>query len=1470
MATIDSLDIQISGSAQKANDAVKSLIDNLSKLANSLNIDTSKLSNIGKALNFSGIEKTAKTMQSQSQKVTKTLAQMKEQYKELGKDFEPSDSLRKLQNQLSKYSDLLQKAKLDKESFEASGDVKTKSYDTAVKNFYKYGNVIENIKKKIEEFNSTPIKMDFDFSQMSEAELDKALGFPNVSTWADKISRSAENVVEESRDSAREFTGIWSGIELPDLSSSIKDIGESLNQLVIPPIKEDNLDKLYISLEKTEAKLDELRANLENGITMGRITESVDDKGYVKLQEQIALTEKTATALRDRINEVGKSAKNTSGLKEVGKSANTASDSFSKLSKNSLKASNSLKKMQSSLKGVLRALLPILGIRELVRFGKESIKSSMDYLEILNYFDAAFGQVASNADLSAFEKMGYNSAESYYNSFVQRAEQLTAKMSGFTIGEGGLLQSTGAVSLGLDPSQLMNYQAMFGQMASSMGATSETALKLSQALTEIGADLASVKNMDFEDVWNDMASGLAGMSRTLDKYGVNIRNVNLQHKLNELGINANISALNQNDKALLTAIILLENTKYAWGDLADTINQPANQLRMIQANFQNLSRTIGNLFLPIVKTVLPYINALVIAIQRLFAWLGNLIGIDISDISTSIGSTDISGFLDQTDDLSDSLGGVADNAKKAKAGLRAFDELKTISMPEESKGGAGVGGIGGGLLDAAFEDAFSKYQQEWDKAFAGLENRAQELADKIEKIFEPIKKIVQDFAIGDFFQAGKDTSALVSGIFNFFARAIDKVDWFGIGRKIGDFLEGIDWIKILKSVGELIWQALKAALELFAGAFVSAPFELALIGLATVPNILKKITSSKYITGFKKLGKVAKDSLWAITAGFKGKDIGTGLSIAIENIRENLSGVQKAVIGVFGVWAEFSLVKSGFYDLTSGADNLVVSLGKIAAGAGVAVGALKLIGLSNPWTALIVGATGLVGAIMGIDKAQKEALAKLVESQELEVFGEKFENIAQKISEVSQKTREWIDTSEEYVNNAGLAESQLAKDLADRYFNLAEKENLTNEEKKAMERIAKELVETIPSLREYYDEETGLIDTTRESVEQLIESRMKEIKINAAEEKLTEAYSQRIEQLSALEIATEAMENALEKINELEEKYNKLAEKKEAFLRYQELSSQIMNGVDATGELEEEQRKLYDFLTEGGKVDFPALTSLNEELLDAETELLVFQDTYDKAFSEYLSAENAYQEIEGEINKLGDMLYESASDMGEGTAESWEEGILSRSEFVKEAALSVGNNAINSLEKTENSARQAGVNAAKGFALGMSSQIKNVKSAAGDIANSAKETMQKLLDIHSPSKVMFELGGYTMQGFQNGMENLYQPILNSAKAFSYDIEVAHAPDINNFYGSYGHSTDTYSPQNNFGSCEMSDTIEKAIYTATYNAVSSAIGNSKTLGDIKNLIKEGRVIEMDGREVSEVVRQYANNYTRAQGEPYFSF
>lgn len=551
----------------------------------------------------------------------------------------------------------------------------------------------------------------------------------------------------------------------------------------------------------------------------------------------------------------------------------------------------------------------------------KAIESSMDYIETLNYFDAAWGQVAGNA-AGEWKKAGYESAEAYAKSFSERAKALTGKMTGFQPDANGNLIATGMPSLGLDPEKLMNYQATFGQMASSMGVASETALKLSHALTMIGADLASVKNMKFEEVWQDMASGMVGMSRTLDKYGVNIRNVNLQEKLYELGIDAKIAKLGQQDKALLRTIILLQSTKYAWGDMANTIGQPANQLRLLQANFANLARTIGNLLLPIVSKVLPYINALVIAIQRLFSWIGGMLGIKIGGFSSSIGSaaTDFGDMEDAADGIADSTGDAAKNTKKMADNLQGFDKLNVINSQKDSgSGGSGSGGGAGGLLDDAFADAFSEYQLAWDKAFKNMENAAQEMADRIVNAFqriwdiaEPTRKAIERLWDQGLSKLASFTWGTLQDFWNNFLNPLGKwmlSDDSGLPRLFNitnDLLNEIDWERLRTSLGNFYTSLLD--LSKFSWTSLMDFYEHFLKPLSVwtmskaVPQLVDAFTRFNNEIDWKGLNK-SLDNLWKALAPFAQK-LGQGLV----NFIEDFVRVSAPFINTFG---------KGFIDVLS-------------------------------------------------------------------------------------------------------------------------------------------------------------------------------------------------------------------------------------------------------------------------------------------------------------------------------------------------------------------------------------------------------------------------------------------------------------------------------------------------------------------------------------------------------------------------
>lgn len=433
-----------------------------------------------------------------------------------------------------------------------------------------------------------------------------------------------------------------------------------------------------------------------------------------------------------------------------------------------------------------------------------AVKSAMDFVEVYNYFDASISQVAQKAT-GDWEQAGYDSAEAYYDSlyegFSSQAKELTKKMSGYVVNESGNLTRLGTANLGLDPKTMLNYQAQFAQLSSSMGVASDYAMKMSQALTEIGADLASVKNMEFQEVWDNMSSGIVGMSRAVDKYGVNIRNTALQEKLYDLGIDVSITKLGQQDKALLRTITILDSTRYAWADLADTLEQPANQLRMLKANLDSLGRTLGGALLGGISALLPYINALTIALQRLIQYIIDFFGIQLVSISSQA-SGNIADLMDSIEDTEDALNGASGASKKLKQNLLGIDELNIINT--DDSGAGGVGGVAdySDELKNAFDAIYDEYQKVWDKAYENVENRAQEMADKI----------VNAFKKGDYYAIGDTISTSIGD-------ALRKIPWDKIydvarnwGKNFASFLNGLFNPETFATLGSTIASAINTAL----------------------------------------------------------------------------------------------------------------------------------------------------------------------------------------------------------------------------------------------------------------------------------------------------------------------------------------------------------------------------------------------------------------------------------------------------------------------------------------------------------------------------------------------------------------------------------------------------------------------------------------------------------------------------------
>lgn len=465
--------------------------------------------------------------------------------------------------------------------------------------------------------------------------------------------------------------------------------------------------------------------------------------------------------------------------------------------------------------------LVIRGIKSLWK----SIEGTTDYIEAFNYYTVAFNKVGKEWGKD-FEQFGYDNAEDYAQSFGNRVNELLGKMSGLKVDvDGGLISESGMKNLGLNLQEITQYASQLASITNSLGQTGEVTTAISKSMTMLAGDISSLFNVDFSTVATNLQSGLIGQSRALYKYGIDITNATLQTYAYRYGIEKAVSEMSQAEKQQLRLLAILDQSKVSWGDLANTINSPSNMIRQFTNNVKEAGMVLGQLFIPVLQKVLPVINGVVIAIKRLLVSVANLLGIKIDFSSFGQG---VSGYNEDLEDTADALDKVGTSAKNAQSGIRAFDKLKVISTPKSSGSGSGAGGAGIDLTKEIM-DATAEYEKVWQEAFDKMQNTALGWADKIEKLLEPVKKLFKDLFNGDFFEAGQDLSGIVTGIFNWMSDAIASVDWYQIGKNIGQFLAGIDWTAVFTSAGNFIETAIDAAIDLWKGSFDAAPIETTII-----------------------------------------------------------------------------------------------------------------------------------------------------------------------------------------------------------------------------------------------------------------------------------------------------------------------------------------------------------------------------------------------------------------------------------------------------------------------------------------------------------------------------------------------------------------------------------------------------------------------------------------------------------------
>ena len=1146
---------------------------------------------------------------------------------------------------------------------------------------------------------------------------------------------------------------------------------------------------------------------------------------------------------------------------KVGTSSNSLQKTLYGVSASTRTATKSSWNLASAIgKFYATYFMVIRGSKKLI----EAIKSTTDYIEAFNYQAVAFGKIGSEWDKD-YEKYGYDNATAYAESFQSRVNDTLGKLSGLKVNvQGGLLEESGAKNLGLNIQEITQYASQLASVTNSLGQTGEATTAITKSMTMLAGDISSLFNVDYSTVAQNLQSGLIGQSRALYKYGIDITNATLATYAYNLGISKSVSEMTQMEKQQLRVLAILDQSKVSWGDLANTINSPSNMLRQFSNNMKEVGMVAGQLFIPILSKVMPIVNGVTIAIKRLLVNLASLMGVKID--FESFGQSGYKDTSDGLEDISDGYQDVADSAKKATLSLMGFDEINKLQDDtSSSKGSSGGGGSTIDLTDDIAKAA-ADYEAAWNKAFANMENSAVAWADKIEKALEPVRKIFKDFAIGDFYAAGQDTSNLVAGILNWFADAIDKVPWFTIGQKMGDFLAGIDWTKVFNAAGKVIVQGLKGAIELYLGLLSKAPIETLLISLVAVPKVLKAIGASSVIASLTKtynklnsLSIMAEDTARAMKAAKNGsaaaasaltfmhpkiaqatldfqdfrkivKDKGafTVFNNGITKVRNNMSLFQKALLGGVSAFGEFKLIESGFADIAKGSDNLVASIAKIASGA--AIGAAGLYTAFGPAGLAMAAIVGVTGAIKGFIKIQDEI------PDYLSGYGVIREEVGKTTSEIQQSIASIEDS---WKNNTTADEIEALKT---KYFELANQTGLTTEQQKLLKDIAQELVEKVPELSGVIDTETGAYKGTREEIEKLIDKKQEEYRLEALREDYIQLIKDEYKEKKELKKMEDALNDSKEKLRQKQEELNKLT----------------YNGALQVVEMTPDEATAY--------------ASVTREIEQLNKEVEANQDKVNEARGTVQQATDDMQFCWNELKNTA-----------VGTSQDTQQAITNAYEQAKNEVQSKLGIIDSDTSSTFSKFGNIGANAGSDLSSRFSSNI-------SDIPYAAQRAYQNIIDRVDAGGIGEETGTELMNALADTIDSNSWRIKNSlsssfASNFSGDVfdnsgnlsssafhiritpksyAVGGFPDGEDglFYANHNELVGKFS--NGKTAVANNDQITQGIKQAVIEGMSEVFANANIGQQNGNI-----VVQIDGQEVFRTTQRYANQYTAMTGQPAFN-
>lgn len=1040
----------------------------------------------------------------------------------------------------------------------------------------------------------------------------------------------------------------------------------------------------------------------------------------------------------------------------------------------------------------VKTLAAIAGLRRLFSVLKSSVTTSNDYVENLNLFTVTMGGAADEA-----------------LRFANTVNDL----------------------MGIDVSQWIQNQGVFKQMASGFGMVDEKANLLSKNLTQIGYDIASYYNISTESAMQKLQSGLAGEIMPLRSLGYALDEATIKQVALNHGITESVTNMSQAQKAQLRYIAIMEQSTNAMGDMARTIDSPANQIRILEARIQTLKRAIGDSLMPVVSAALPYITAFVQILGEAFRGLAEFMGFELPEFDYS----DV--MTKQNENIANSFDDATEASNKFKGTLASIDQLNIIGSKDEGKSAAG----NENQFDLGIELPEYDFLQ-------GVESKTKQIAENIKGILPWVEALAA--AIGTIF----------------------------IGKKVYDLIDALPKLgKVIQTVGGLLTGEFGKAGKIFSGIVGG-------LAAGASSGILLNNSIKNLITGTGKLG--GNIAMLVGGLGIAGGAIATFIKLG--------NPVGAVITGIGAAIGILSGVISGNIENMKKFDEELNNAITYADNGGISIQGLTdgfkgyFDSITNGYDDILTNTaafkdneTKINGAVTEVKNLVDKytLLDQTITTDDAETLAANVKIIGDGIqTNLGTATQGIVDTLKTKFHDFAVGLGQDVDDMVTKFYLL---ESMGNTALATTRQRADELAASLSSGKLSAEEQKQVFTD--------LETTIKAMGTSDVGTKEQMSFERAIQEMSTAKIKFDSPDTVKAQIAELDEMANQARSSITTAYNDQTFElEQMKRHYETMINLNTGNTVKYDFDQAMGAGAFDKLFEATQAVYDKAKETNLSKiDTGEAVYLTMLQNqlnENEHKYATTKFNEVGPGMGSTlqnfarwgwSDDAGE---KLYKLGIKNYEKEYRDRNSEIYDLIGGSLERLNLTpqGKEIGGYLVEGMANGALAKQEDLNRALDAAANGAIDEVKRVCGVHSPSTVFAEIGGYLMRGMALGIDKDRHDVISSlddtTKAMfskmhrlSFNIPTfntdnsAIAMDMNTVYEKVRKENASFN--NSYTLPRGAAAIGGAVGVAREafpNAAQAAAANSDAVSDIK--INLQSFVEIDGEQVGQAVSQYQQRQT----------